>query len=167
MNVYIAKWLSLPALRTAHAYDYGPAHRQTGSRKQEQEAKKSTRHSRSRRRDEQDGRTHRQTDTQTDRQTGGWMDGWMDGSAPLYLCRLFQRCRRDAVKKRKNLIRQKKKKKLQIRICTKIWKLFCFFLIFNPPQCSSSSKWKTMKKVLIFVTSWISLCRHINFSTIR
>ncbi|MEQ2206608.1 hypothetical protein XENOCAPTIV_000570, partial [Xenoophorus captivus] len=55
MNVYIAKRLSLPALRTAHAYDYGPAHRQTGSRIQEHEA--STRHSRSRRGDKlTDGR---------------------------------------------------------------------------------------------------------------
>lgn len=93
MNVYIAKWLSLPALRTAHAYDYGPAHRQTGSRKQEQEA--STRHSRSRHGDEQ-------MDGQTDR----WINR-ADGSAPLYLCRLLQRCRWDAVKKEKT-DRQKK-----------------------------------------------------------
>lgn len=76
MNVYIAKWLSLPALRTAHAYDYGPAHRQdrkAGSRKQEQEA--STRHSRSRHGDERmDGRTDGQMDKRADRR------------APLSIC---------------------------------------------------------------------------------
>lgn len=121
-----------PALRTAHAYDFGPAHRQTGSREQEQEA--STRHSRSRHRGEQ-------TDGQTQ------MDKRADGSGPLCLRRLLKRCRRDTAKKEKgkkqNKIKtqkkkikktkliDKKKKKLQIRICTKIWKLFCFFRSLN------------------------------------
>ena len=61
MNVYIAKWLSLPALRTAHAYDYGPAHRQTGSRKQESGSKHPT----------QQVQTEGWTDGQTDRRTDG------------------------------------------------------------------------------------------------
>ena len=164
MNVYIAKWLSLPALRTAHAYDYGPAHRQTGSRKQEQEAKKSTRHSRSRRRDEQDGRTHRQTDTQTDRQTGRWMDGWKRPSLSVQTLPEMQKGRSE---KKKKLDKTKEKKKVTEPDMYQNLEAILLFLIFNPPQCSSSSKWKTMKKVLIFVTSWISLCRHINFSTIR
>lgn len=108
MNVYIAKWLSLPALRTAHAYDYGPAHRQTGSRKQEQEA--STRHSRSRHGDEQ-----------TDGRTGGWKEGRKRPSLSVQTLTEMQTGRSE---KKKKLI---DKKKLQIRICTKIWKLFCFF----------------------------------------
>lgn len=86
-----------PALRTAHAYDFGPAHRQTGSREQEQEA--STRHSRSRHRGEQ-------TDGQTQ------MDKRADGSGPLCLRRLLKRCRRDTARKEKGKKQNKKKSKL-------------------------------------------------------
>lgn len=104
-------------------------------------------------------------------QTQGWTDGRTDGRtkradgrAPLYLCRLLQRCRRDAVKKRKKKLLEKEKKSYRSVYVPKFGSYFAF-LIFKP--CSLSSKWKTMKKVLIFVTSWISLCRHINFTTIK
>lgn len=125
-----------PALRTAHAYDFGPAHRQTGSREQEA----STRHSRSRHRGEQ-------TDGQTQ------MDKRADGSGPLCLRRLLKRCRRDTAKKEKNKTKtqkkikktkliDKKKKKLQIRICTKIWKLFCFFRSLNHAHRHQNEKYE-------------------------
>lgn len=117
---------AFPALRTAHAYDFGPAHRQTGSREREQEA--STRHSRSRHRGEQ-------TDGQTQ------MDKRADGSGPLLAQTLKEmeeghgekRKRKKTKTKKVKTDRQKKekKKKLQIRICTKIWKLFCFFRSLN------------------------------------
>lgn len=55
-----------------------------------------------------DGRTDGWIDGQTDRQTDRRMDKRADGSAPLYLCRLFQRCRRDAVKKKKKKKTEKK-----------------------------------------------------------
>ena len=111
--------------------------------------------------------TDTQTDRQTHRQTDGRMDGWMDGSAPLYLSTTLQRLRKKGEKKKKNLKKKKKKKQVTDPYMYQNLEAILLFLIFNPPQCSSSSKWKTMKKVLIFVTSWISLCRHINFSTIR
>ena len=155
MNVYIAKWLSLPALRTAHAYDYGPAHRQTGSRKQEQEAKKHP---------TQQVQTQgwtRWTDGRT-RQTDGRAGGWKRPSLSVQTLPEMQKGRSE---KKKKL--DKTKKKVTDPYMYQNLEAILLFLIFNPPPCSSSSKWKTMKKVLIFVTSWISLCRHINFSTIR
>lgn len=47
-------------------------------------------------------------------------------------------------------------------MCTKIWKLFCFFRSLN---MLIVIKMKNYEKSVDFVTSRISLCGHINFST--
>lgn len=66
-----------------------------------------------------DGRT-RQTDRQTDGRAGGW-------KRPSLSVQTLPEMQKGRSEKKKKLDKTKKKKKLQIRICTKIWKLFCFF----------------------------------------
>lgn len=92
--------MTVPALALPTAHAHGPAHRQTGSRKKEQEAAHTAGPDRG-------------------EQTEG--PGGTDGPSLTETLTEMQKGRSE---KKKKLI---DKKKLQIRLCADIWKLFAFF----------------------------------------
>lgn len=67
-------------------------------------------------------------------------------------------------KNQKNKTDRQKKKEVTDPYMYQNLEAVLLFSIFKP--CSSSSKWKSMKKVLIFVTSQISSCGHISTTKI-
>lgn len=99
-----------------------------------------------------DGRTDRQTDGQTDGSAGRW-------KRPSLSEQTLTEMQKGRSEKKKKL-----KKSYRSVYVPNLEAILLFWSLNHAHRHQNEKQWNI---VLIFVTSWISLCRHINFSTIK